>query len=84
MPYTSVDEEFATEVLAHYDLGAFVSVNVLSGNHCWIIAGGLANTNCKLVTGTGTYLLKICDEKTTQQILVQLEALKVLKKSIFR
>jgi len=47
---------------------------------CAVISGGLANTNCKLQTTKGTFLLKICDEKQIHQLKSLVELLMHLKK----
>jgi len=64
---TNLSLEEIKKVLQHFDVGNPVE--------CKIIEGGLANTNCKLITDKGTFLLKICDEKSLQQLQKQIEVL---------
>ena len=62
-------------MLQFYDLGEFVAAKE--------IHGGLANSNYRVETTKGVVLLKIMEEKTVPQILLQIEVLLVLKKNKF-
>src|SRR3989338_7356407 len=44
-----------------------------------IISGGLANSNYCLETDAGRFLLKVCDEKSVEELLVQAQALEALR-----
>jgi homoserine kinase type II len=49
-----------------------------------VISGGLANSNYQLATDRGVYLLKICDEKSYEELLVQAAVLEALRELGFR
>ena len=73
---TTLSSEKIQEIQNCYNLGQFLSWNVKIYLYFFdlffkkVIEGGLANTNCKLVTESGTHLLKICDEKKVEQLEV--------------
>lgn len=73
--YTTLTEGLLTDILGNYDIGSAIS---------WThMAGGLANSNFKVQTEKGTYVVKICDEKTVEQLKVQVAALEQLVKHSF-
>ncbi|ELR11536.1 homoserine kinase, putative [Acanthamoeba castellanii str. Neff] len=70
--YTLLTREQVEELIhTHYDLGRVVEYKKLSG--------GLANSNYRVDTTTGSYLLKICDEKDRQSLQVQVAALNAVR-----
>lgn len=44
-----------------------------------IISGGLANSNYRLQTSRGTFLLKVCDEKGLAELLLQVRVLEAFR-----
>ncbi|KAL6057769.1 Homoserine kinase [Balamuthia mandrillaris] len=75
--YTALSAEEAAEILSRYQphLGSFVAISA--------IAGGNANSNYKLQTTTGNYLLKVCDEKPKESLDLQVRALLRMKEHHF-
>ena len=70
--YTTLSPTALDEILAHYPIGVAVDLQA--------ILGGLANSNFKLTTTTGTFLLKVCDEKTIDELEIQIDALVHLRR----
>eukprot|EP00002_Diphylleia_rotans_P014744 TRINITY_DN2869_c0_g1_i2.p1 TRINITY_DN2869_c0_g1~~TRINITY_DN2869_c0_g1_i2.p1 ORF type:complete len:297 (+),score=69.76 TRINITY_DN2869_c0_g1_i2:51-941(+) len=71
MLFTQLTEAEIAAVFAHYDLGSPAATQLL---------GGLANTNMKVTTDQGNrVLLKICNDKSYQELLPQMKLLKHLK-----
>jgi hypothetical protein len=60
--YSAVSNEDVAQFLSHYNLGKLVKATELKG--------GLSNSNYRLETTAGTYLLKICDEKNIDELKV--------------
>ena len=73
--YTNLDPATLEFLLAHYDLGTVSKVRPLKG--------GQANSSFKLETGTGVYVLSICDEKTMDEVQVLIRVLVRLKEHGF-
>ena len=77
----SISNEKIQEILRFYDLGEFKSFTVsyrkfffLSLIVVQVISGGLANTNSKLETTKGFYLMKICEDKTYEELFVRIKS----------
>lgn len=73
--YTTLSTEELTEILKDYAIGISVKLEDISG--------GYGNSNFKLTTTEGEYLLKVCDEKNIEQILMQVSLLEHLKKHAY-
>lgn len=65
--YTTLSPEELTDIVSHYAIG-----NILLLED---IPGGFGNSNFKLTTADGVYLLKICDEKNIAELRMQIELL---------
>lgn len=63
------------EILQNYDLGEFKSIKALSH--------GFANLSYKLVTTQGVYLFRICKEKSSKELELEIKILNKLKKIKF-
>lgn len=73
--YTSPSEEELSEIFKHYEIGRPLKIED--------IQGGYGNSNFKLTTTDGIFLLKICDEKNVDQLLMQIELLKHLQQHAY-
>eukprot|EP01128_Nolandella_sp_AFSM9_P009449 TRINITY_DN6049_c0_g1_i1.p1 TRINITY_DN6049_c0_g1~~TRINITY_DN6049_c0_g1_i1.p1 ORF type:complete len:328 (+),score=61.73 TRINITY_DN6049_c0_g1_i1:37-984(+) len=76
MAYTKVNTEEVASIFSKYTLGApsaFVHLK-----------GGLANSNYRVDTDTGAYLLKICNEKTYEELVLHVAAMLKLKKADYK
>ncbi len=69
--YTTLSPDELTDIVSHYAIG-----NTLLLDN---IPGGFGNSNFKLTTTEGTYLLKICDEKNLTELRIQIEMLEHLQ-----
>ena len=69
--YTTLSTEELTYILKHYEIGKPIRLED--------ILGGYGNSNFKLITTEGLYLLKICDEKNVDQLKMQVKLLDHLK-----
>jgi len=67
-----VTAEHASEILKEFSIGSCLSLKRLNE--------GLANRNYKLTTTQGHFLMKVCDEKSPEELAVQVRALEHLKK----
>lgn len=65
--YTTLSTEELTHILKHYEIGSLIKLED--------IQGGYGNSNFKLATTEGTFLLKICDEKNVDQLKMQVQLL---------
>ena len=70
--YTTLSPDALDDILLHYAIGTVVAWQE--------IPGGLANSNFKLTTTAGTFLLKICDEKTQAELETQIAVLEHLRR----
>ncbi len=71
--YTQLTLEDVQAVLAKYDnLGRVTSFRD--------IPGGLSNSNYRVDTDNGPVLLKVCEEKTVEELHVQIRALEIIRK----
>ena len=61
--YTTLSSEELADIIAHYTIGIPLT--------CEPLSGGFGNSNFKLTTTDGTYLLKICDEKSLEELQIQ-------------
>ncbi len=73
--YTTLTTEALAKILKDYEIGTPVKFED--------IPGGYGNSNFKLSTTKGVYLLKICDEKNLDQLLKQLSLLDHLQKHAY-
>lgn len=73
--YTTLSTEELTEILKHYAIGTPVKLEDIDG--------GYGNSNFKLTTTEGVYLLKICDEKKLDQLEMQICLLEHLHKHAY-
>lgn len=71
--YTKIDENRARDILENYDLGEVVEVKALSL--------GISNSNYRLETTKGLYLLKISNDKNPDQLANEQKILLFLKKA---
>lgn len=69
--YTTLSTEELSEILKHYNIGRPLKLED--------VHGGYGNSNFKLITTEGVFLLKICDEKDIDQLKMQVELLDHLK-----
>ena len=65
--YTTLSSTEVADIVSHYAIGTPTDLEVMSG--------GYGNSNFKLTTSKGVYLLKICDEKTTDELQLQISLL---------
>ncbi|MCG9126190.1 homoserine kinase [Candidatus Poribacteria bacterium] len=65
--YTTLTSTQLANIVSHYDIGTSVKLEEMSG--------GYGNSNFKLTTSEGVFLLKICDEKTTDELQLQISLL---------
>ncbi len=70
--YTIVSPAELDEIISHYAIG--------EPHQLESIPGGLGNSNFKLTTTDGVFLLKICNEKSHAELLVQIALLKHLRR----
>ena len=70
--YTHLSTEKLAKILKDYAIG--IPVNLED------IPGGYGNSNFKLLTTEGVYLLKVCDEKNIDQLQMQVSILDHLQK----
>lgn len=73
--YTSLSNEELSEIIQHYDIGKPIKLED--------IQGGYGNSNFKLTTTKGTFLLKICDEKNVDQLKMQVGLLDHLQQHAY-
>lgn len=65
--YTTLTSTQLANIVSHYTIGTPINLEEM--------AGGYGNSNFKLTTSKGVYLLKICDEKTTDELQLQISLL---------
>lgn len=65
--YTKLSSEELTDIVSHYPVGNTLLLENISG--------GFGNSNFKLTTTKGTFLLKICDEKNITELQMQMKLL---------
>ena len=68
--YTTVSPTELTRIVAQYPIGTSLKLEE--------IPGGFGNSNFKLTTTTGAFLLKICDEKDLTELNMQIALLQHL------
>ncbi len=68
--YTTLSSEELADIVSHYAIGTPLKLAE--------IPGGFGNSNFKLTTTDGTFLLKICDEKNPAELHKQIELLEHL------
>lgn len=73
--YTKLSSIELAEILSHYAIG--------EARRLEEIPGGFGNSNFKLTTMEGTFLLKICDEKNVTELQMQIELLARLKEHAY-
>jgi homoserine kinase type II len=73
--YTTLSPEELANIVAHYEIGTSVKFEE--------IHGGFGNSNFKLTTADGLYLLKICDEKSLAELQMQIALLAHLRKHAY-
>ncbi len=73
--YTTLSTEELADILKHYAIGEPLKIKD--------IHEGYGNSNFKLTTTKGVYLLKICDEKNTDQLHNQVTLLEHLHKHAY-
>jgi homoserine kinase type II len=73
--YTIISLEDVENIFSNYELGKVLTFKKLDG--------GLANSNYRVDTPAGPYLLKICDEKDKRSLQVQVAALNVMRAAQF-
>ncbi len=69
--YTTLSSAQLAQVVAHYTIG--------TPKRLTEIAGGFGNSNFRLTTTTGDFLLKICDEKNRAELDTQIAVLQPLQ-----
>ena len=69
--YTTLTSTQLANIVSHYAIGTPINLEEM--------AGGYGNSNFKLTTSKGVYLLKICDEKTTDELQLQISLLTHLR-----
>ena len=73
--YTTLSSAELTEMLSHYAIGEARRLEELPG--------GFGNSNFKLTTTEGTFLLKICDEKNAAELQMQIKLLAHLQEHAY-
>lgn len=73
--YTTLSSEELADIVSHYTIGTPVKLEE--------IPGGFGNSNFKLTTTDGTFLLKICDEKNPAELHKQIELLEHLRQHAY-
>ena len=73
--YTTLSSEELADIVSHYEIGTPVKFEE--------IPGGFGNSNFKLTTTDGTFLLKICDEKNLVELQMQIELLTRLRQHAY-
>lgn len=68
--YTTLSSTEVAHIVAQYSIGTPLKLEE--------VAGGFGNSNFKLTTTDGEFLLKICDEKDSAELNMQIELLKHL------
>jgi len=58
--YTRLSHQDIIKLVARYDLGKLITVTPMEG--------GQANSSMKLKTGSGTFILSVCDEKGAEEV----------------
>lgn len=70
--YTTLTSEELDDIVTHYEIGTSIDLEELPG--------GFGNSNFKLTTTDGVFLLKICDEKNLEELHQQIALLEHLQK----
>ncbi len=73
--YTTPSTEELADIVSHYAIGIPIK--------CEGISGGFGNSNYKLTTTDGVYLLKICDEKSVEELQIQNTLLEHLREHAY-
>ena len=73
--YTTLSSEEIADIVSHYAIGKPLE--------CEGISGGFGNSNYKLTTTHGKYLLKICDEKSLEELQIQNTLLEHLREHAY-
>ncbi len=73
--YTTLSPTSLAEVVSHYTIGEAQRLEE--------IPGGFGNSNFKLTTTDGAFLLKICDEKNAAELQIQLKLLAHLQEHAY-
>ena len=73
--YTTLILTEISDIVSHYTIGAALDIED--------IPGGYGNSNFKLTTTEGTFLLKICDEKNLRELQQQVALLEHLHKHAY-
>eukprot|EP01116_Phalansterium_solitarium_P005065 TRINITY_DN1635_c1_g1_i6.p1 TRINITY_DN1635_c1_g1~~TRINITY_DN1635_c1_g1_i6.p1 ORF type:complete len:333 (+),score=62.53 TRINITY_DN1635_c1_g1_i6:2048-3046(+) len=74
--FTHLSRDEISQILSNFSVGLLLS-------DYKIVTGGLANTSYKVTTELGHFLLKICDEKSVDELQIQIRALLHFKKHGF-
>ncbi len=73
--YTTLSPTALARIVSHYAIGTPLGLEA--------IPGGLGNSNFKLKTTDGTFLLKICDEKDAAELHMQIALLAHLRQHAY-
>ncbi len=73
--YTNLSSEELSDTVSHYAIGTPVKFEE--------IPGGFGNSNFKLTTTDGMFLLKICDEKNLAELQMQIALLEQLRQHAY-
>lgn len=73
--YTTLSSAALAEMLSHYAIGEARRLEEMPG--------GFGNSNFKLTTTAGTFLLKICDEKNAAELQMQIKLLARLQEHAY-
>jgi homoserine kinase type II len=73
--YTTLSSEALADIVSHYAIGKPLKLEE--------IPGGFGNSNFKLTTTDGTFLLKICDEKNLVELQMQIALLEHLHQNAY-
>ncbi len=73
--YSTLSHDELDDVVAHYEIGTPTDLEELQG--------GFGNSNFKLTTTDGKFLLKICDEKNLEELHQQIALLEHLQKHFY-
>ncbi len=73
--YTTLSSSELSDIVAQYPIGVFLKLEE--------VPGGFGNSNYKLTTTTGEFLLKICDEKDPAELKMQISLLQHLSEHAY-
>ena len=71
--YSTLSLEELDDIVTHYEIGTSINLEELQG--------GYGNSNFKLTTTDGKFLLKICDEKNLEELHQQIHAFRTSAKA---